>query len=98
MTASAEILDELRKSSLTIEARACLAALAETEAQSFRSLYEGTLWTGSMAAFPDWGGATGPTGKPTHAAGAWQDQPATWAAIVQANPGLSFGPQDQLTG
>ncbi len=97
MTASPEILDELRKSSLAVEARACLAALAEGEGgASFRSLYDGTLWTGSMAAFPDWPGKTGPTGKPTHAAGAWQDQPATYHDVAAITGDASFEPSSQV--
>ncbi len=96
MTASAEILNELRKSGLPVEAQACMAALAETEATSFRSLYDGTLWTGSMASFPDWQGQTGPTGLPTHAAGAWQDQPATYRDISALTGDSSFEPQSQI--
>jgi len=96
MTASAEILDELRKSTLAIEAQACLAAISEAEAEAFRSLYDGTLWTGSMASFPDWPGATGPTGKPTHAAGAFQDQPATYRDIAAKTGDSSFEPASQV--
>lgn len=97
MTATAEILDELRRSMLAIEARACLAALAEGEGgTSFRLLYDGSLWTGSMAAFPDWAGATGPTGRPTHAAGAWQDQPATYRDISAITGDSSFEPASQI--
>ena len=96
MTASGEILDELRKSNLPLVVQACMGALAETEAESFRSLYDGTLWTGSMASFPDWAGATGPTGRPTHAAGAWQDQPQTYADVAAKTGDSSFEPQSQV--
>jgi len=97
MTASAEILGELRNSTLPIEARACLAALSEGEGGvSFRSLYDGTIWVKSMASFPDWGGATGPTGQPTHAAGAWQDQPQTYADIAAKTGDSSFEPASQV--
>jgi lysozyme len=98
MTASAEVLDELRRSNLPTEAQACLAALSEGEgATSFRSLYGGGIWEGSMAAFPDWPGAIGPSGQPTHAAGAWQDQPGTYADVAKITGITSFEPVAQIT-
>lgn len=56
------------------------------------------LWTGSLAGFPDWGGVKTSDGVITHAAGAAQDEPATWKTVGQLNGTIGFEPTDQLNG
>lgn len=54
------------------------------------------LWTGSLASFPDWGGAELADGTVTHAAGAGQDEPATVQAVAALSGITGFEPADQL--
>jgi hypothetical protein len=63
---------------------------------SIESLGSRRLWTGSLAAFPDWGGAKLANGTITHAAGAGQDEPATDAEVSRLTGIAGFEPIDQL--
>src|SRR5437588_10410159 len=54
-----------------------------------------TEWTGSLAAFPEWDGMI-INGKPTHAFGVWQDEPATYAGIAEKTGLLGVYPQHQV--
>jgi hypothetical protein len=57
------------------------------------------LWTGNLAVFPDWGGAELDDRRTkTHAAGAGQDEPATWQTIGRLTGVTGFEPTDQLDG
>ena len=98
-----EIVAELGKSGLAREAQAFLAAVAAGELGTwtrawspFRCLYGFVEWTGSLAAFPVWAGATGPNLKPTHAASPWQDEPETYRRIAALTGRPGFFPQDQI--
>ncbi len=107
-TVAAEVVTELRKSSLPIEAQACMGALSAGELSAwtrswspFRCLFGFVEWTGDLSQFPAWAGAVVQTSRgpvTTHAAGAWQDEPATWDDVVAANPGIWFDAQGQIAG
>jgi hypothetical protein len=58
----------------------------------------GRLWNGDLGVFPPWPGAILANGVVTHAAGAGQDQPRTWAAIGELAGIVGFAPQDQIAG
>ena len=99
---AAEIVDQLRAAPLPLEAKAAMVALSNELGpvwrypwSPFRCLFGFTEWTGSLAAFPQWPGAV-VGGKPTHAFGPWQDEPATYAEIaaLTGNPGCE--PADQI--
>lgn len=110
---AAEVVTELQKTSLPLEAQACMGALSAGELGAwtrswspFRCLFGFVQWTGDLSQFPTWSGAivtiTLPDGTrkqvTTHAAGAWQDEPATWGDVVAANPGIRFDAQGQIAG
>lgn len=112
-TVAAEVVTQLRATSLPIEAQACMAALSAGELGAwtrswspFRCLFGFVQWTGDLSQFPAWSGdkvtITLPDGTKrqvtTHAAGGWQDEPATWADVVAANPGIRFDAQGQIAG
>lgn len=56
----------------------------------------GRVWVGSIAAFPSWGGAELSGGSITHAAGAMQFEPASYAGISQVSGRSDFTPQSQI--
>jgi muramidase (phage lysozyme) len=96
------IVDELKASPLPRAAKAAMVALTSELGSAwpyswspFRCLFGLQEWTGSLSAFPPWPGAT-VNGKTTHAAGAWQDQPATYAEIAALTGNAGFEPQDQI--
>lgn len=101
---AAEVLTELLASPLPREGRALMTALS-TETlignppawpftwSPFRCEFGFHEWTGSLAAFPDWGGNAE---FKTHAVGVWQDEPATYAGIAARTGNAGFEPQDQI--
>lgn len=101
-TPAPEIVAELQATSLPREAKAALAALTSELGpvwryswSPFRCLFGFKQWTGSLAAFPDWPGAT-VDGAPTHAAGPWQAEPATYREIALLTGNAGFFPPDQI--
>jgi muramidase (phage lysozyme) len=75
------------------EMGATIAAIAGGEAQGFNRLVGGSTFS-DLSKFPQWRGFKG-----SHAAGLFQDEPSTWAAITKANPDIkSFGPRSQIEG
>jgi hypothetical protein len=80
MTAAAPIIAALNQANGSASSKAFLAAIAEGEGgRTFNILYGSTLWTGSMTAFPPWPGVLVGRGWMTHAAGAFQFEPASYA-------------------
>ena len=97
MTASVAILNALNQCYGSASSKAFLAAVAEGEGgTTFNILFGGSMWTGSMAAFPPWPGVTLARGSMTHAAGAFQFEPASYAAIAHVSGRAGFEPQDQI--
>jgi hypothetical protein len=97
MTASQEILTAINQAHGSASSKAGLAAIAEGEGgKTFNILFGGGMWAGSMAAFPPWPGVTLSRGSATHAAGAFQFEPATYADISKVSGRTAFGPQDQI--
>ena len=93
----------LSTSGLPIQAQACLAALCRGELgrwfaspDAFMILYGGGIWTGPTTGFPDWAGAKGPDGQPTHAALFLQFEPATYAECAAATGKADIWPQSQI--
>lgn len=75
------------------EMAATIAALADGEAKGFNRLVGGSTFS-DLSKFPQWRGFKG-----SHAAGLFQDEPSTWAAITKANPDIkSFGAKSQIEG
>jgi muramidase (phage lysozyme) len=75
------------------EMAATIAALAGGEAKGFNRLVGGSTFS-DLSKFPQWRGFKG-----SHAAGLFQDEPSTWAAITKANPDIkSFGAKSQIEG
>lgn len=105
---AAEVLNELMASPLPREGKAFLAAasvetlLPGTDGylrwpymwSPFRCLFGFQQWTGSLATFPNW---PGNAQFDTHAAGVWQDEPATYKDAAAVTGHSSFSPQDQIT-
>jgi hypothetical protein len=96
------IVDALKASPLPREAKAAMVAFSSELGSDwryswspFRCLFGFQEWTGSLGAFPPWPGAT-VGGLTTHAAGAWQDEPATYAEITALTGNPGFEPQDQI--
>jgi len=97
-----EIVDELRaETALPREAKAALVAWSAELGPTwgftwspFRCLFGLKEWTGSLAAFPPWPGEV-IDGVRTHAAGAWQAQPETYAEIAAMTGRSGFYPADQ---
>jgi hypothetical protein len=97
MTATVAILNALNQSYGSASSKAFVAAVCEGEGgTAWNILFGGTLWTGSLAAFPPWPGVQLARGGTTHAAGAPQFEPATYAAIAKISGRTAFGPQDQI--
>jgi muramidase (phage lysozyme) len=63
----------------------------------YNILFGGTRFEG-FAAFPKWPGRFSYRGRETHAAGAYQFEPATWAEIVAAIGLPDFSPASQDIG
>ena len=112
MSATAAILAELNRAYGSASSKCFLAAVTEGEGGvSWNTLYGyGTLlppdagvsgpigarlWTGSIATFPTWGGASISNGV-THAAGAFQFEPASYSGAAQTTGRSTFWPQDQI--
>lgn len=97
MTASPAILAALNQANGSASSKAFLAAIAEGEGgTTFNILYGGGMWNGSMDGFPPWPGAFVGNGWQTHAAGAFQFEPASYADAVKISGRPSFEPQDQI--
>jgi hypothetical protein len=97
MTAAAPIIAALNQAIGSASSKAFLAAIAEGEGgTTFNILYGSTMWTGSMAAFPLWSGVLVGNGWETHAAGAFQFEPASYADAVKISGRPAFEPQDQI--
>jgi muramidase (phage lysozyme) len=97
MTATATIIAALNQANGSASSKAFLAAVAEGEGgTTFTILFGGTMWTGSMDAFPPWTGVRLSRGSMTHAAGAFQFEPASYAAIAKVSGRMAFEPQDQI--
>ena len=112
MTASTEVLTELSKANLTIEAQACLAAISEAEAYDFDILYSGGDLVDPSdtniemeGKFRKWTGGFDvfPTwhGATTGqlistAAGAFQFTGTTWRFVVTNTGKSDFSPQSQI--
>jgi hypothetical protein len=97
MTAAAPIIAALNQAIGSASSKAFLAAIAEGEGgATFNILYGSTMWTGSMAAFPPWPGVLVGNGWETHAAGAFQFEPASYADAVKISGRPGFEPQDQI--
>jgi len=70
------------------------------EAHDFGQLY-GTEKFSDFSAHPadkGWSGGIGPDGRPTHAAGLFQDEPKTWHDIQQKYGLRDFGATSQVSG
>jgi len=98
-----EVVAELRRSAVPREGRAALAAGAAGELGTwtrswspFLCLYGFAEWQGSLEQFPDWAGAAGPDGRPTHAFGPWQNQPLTYRQIAAMTGRPGVRPQDLI--
>jgi hypothetical protein len=97
MTATSTIIAALNQANGSASSKAFLAAIAEGEGgTTFSILYGGTMWTGSMAGFPNWPGVLVGKGWETHAAGAFQFEPASYADAVKLSGRPAFEPQDQI--
>jgi hypothetical protein len=97
MTAAAPIIAALNQAIGSASSKAFLAAVAEGEGgTTWNILYGGTMWNGSMAAFPPWSGVKLRNGQWTHAAGALQFQPASYKAAVAISGRPGFEAQDQI--
>jgi hypothetical protein len=97
MTAAAPIIAALNQAIGSASSKAFLAAVAEGEGgTTWNILYGGTMWTGSMAAFPPWPGVKLRNGLWTHAAGALQFQPASYEEAVAISGRAGFEAQDQI--
>ena len=106
-----EVVSELEKSGLPIQAMAFLtAASVETLLPGpggaplawpyswsvFRCEFGFTEWTGSLSVFPPWGGVSLADGTHTSAIGTWQDEEATDTWLSQITGDTGFEPQDQI--
>lgn len=81
----------------TPQANAFLRVLGAGEARSYNATYDGTPTGGQVAdlsQFPHTAGAQGPAG-PSHAAGLYQFEPATWQQQQQQTGVTDFSPQSQ---
>jgi hypothetical protein len=97
MTAAAPIIAALNQAIGSASSKAFLAALAEGEGgTTWNILFGGTMWAGSMAAFPPWSGVKLSNGMRTHAAGALQFEPASYAEAVAISGRPGFEAQDQI--
>lgn len=83
---------------LTPQARGLLDTIAAGEARSYQSLYGDSASHPNQfsdnSRFPQWGGAM-VNGQPTHAAGRYQFEPATWAEAAAATGHLDMSPASQ---
>lgn len=112
MTATAAILVEINRAYGSASSKCFLAAITEGEGGiSWDTLFgAGTLlppstdvmvtaagreWVGGIDVFPPWGGAA-IDGNITHAAGAFQFEPASYAGAAQTSGRSTFWPQDQI--
>ena len=97
MTATAEIISALNQANGSASSKSFLAAVAEGEGgKTWNILFGGSMWTGSMEAFPPWAGVKLKRGGWTHAAGAFQFEPGSYADIAKISGRTAFEPQDQI--
>lgn len=74
---------------------ALLDEIGRSEGANYNSLYGKGRTFSDFSKFPQWSGATGPTGRPTHAAGRYQFEPDTWAMAAKALGLKDFSPESQ---
>ncbi len=83
-----------RNGDVPAEGQGLLAALGNRESGgNYNALYGGGSFSG-FGQFPQWGGKMGPQGM-SHAAGAYQFQPGTWADAQKALGLKDFSPASQ---
>jgi hypothetical protein len=97
MTATPEIIDALNESYGSASSKAAIAAITEGEGgTTWNILFGGSMWTGSLDMFPSWPGVRLSNGMMTHAFGALQFQPGTYADAAKLTGRASVFPQDQI--
>lgn len=80
----------------TQEEQSILGQIRQEQSEGFYNAFYGFARFAEFSTFPSWGGSTAtPTGAITHAAGAYQFEPATWEAAQAATNVPDFSPASQ---
>jgi hypothetical protein len=77
--------------------RSILAQIRQSQSGGRYNILFGGTYFSDYSQFPQWAGVIY-QGRPTHAAGAYQDEPATWTEIAAATGLTDFTPPSQDIG